>query len=90
MSEVYRRAVELMEADLGEELVALDPERGNCFGFNEIAADVWRRLVQPASFDTLRDGLLADYDVSEQQCSEELKTLLNEMIDRGLIQSVRP
>lgn len=89
MSEVYRRAVELMEADLGEELVALDPERGSCFGFNEIAADVWRRLAQPASFEDLRDGLLADYEVSEQQCSEELDTLLNDMVGRGLIQIIR-
>jgi hypothetical protein len=78
-----------MEADLGEELVALDPQRGNCFGFNEIAATVWRRLEQPTSFNALRDGLLADYEVSEQQCSEELNALLSDMIDRGLIEVVR-
>ena len=34
-----------MEAELGEELVALDPQAGNCFGFNEVAAWVWRRLA---------------------------------------------
>jgi hypothetical protein len=86
--EVYRRAVDLMEADLGEELVALDPQGGNCFGFNEIAAHVWRRLAEPVSFEALRDGLLSDYEVTKQQCSEELKTLLKDMVDRGLVEIV--
>jgi len=53
-----------MEAELGEELVALDPQAGNCFGFNEVAAWVWRRLAEPASLDQLRDELLKEYDVT--------------------------
>jgi hypothetical protein len=34
---VYRRALTLMEADIGDELVALDATAGNCFGFNQVA-----------------------------------------------------
>jgi len=34
----YERATQLLEADLGDELVALDTEGGNCFGFNPAAA----------------------------------------------------
>jgi hypothetical protein len=82
----YKRAVELMEADIGNELVALEPQAGSCFGFNEIATVVWRRLAEPRSFDELRDGLLADYDVSSDQCSSELQTLLDEMKAQGLVE----
>lgn len=81
----YCRAVDLMEADLGEELVALDPNAGNCFGFNEVAAWVWRRLEQPATFDQLRDGLLRDYEVSDEQGSAELQQLLDDLVARGLV-----
>ena len=82
---VYRRAIELMEAELGEELIALDAEAGNCFGFNEVATRVWRRLREPATFDQLRDGLLEEYDVGRDQCTSELRALLDDLQQRGLI-----
>jgi len=88
-SPVYKRAVDLMEADLGDELVALDPNAGDCFGFNSVATSVWRQLEQPRTFEELRDGLLNEYEVDEQRCTQELKELLQDMSQRGLIVSER-
>jgi hypothetical protein len=85
-SPVYRRAADLMEADLGEELVALDPKGGECFGFNPVATAVWRSLEQPKSFEQLRDELLGEYDVGAEQCSAELRGLLDDMRDKGLVE----
>jgi hypothetical protein len=82
---VYRRAVELIEADIGDELVALDARAGNCFGFNDVAAAVWRQLKEPRSFDELRDELVDEYDVGREQCTSELKELLNDLVERGLV-----
>ena len=45
----YQRATELLEADLGDELVALDQAQGQCFGFNGVATSVWRLLASPRS-----------------------------------------
>jgi hypothetical protein len=81
----YRRAIQLLEAGIGDELVALEPDKGNCFGFNEVATWVWRRLAEPATFEQLRDGLLIEYEVGGEQCTVELKALLDELIARGLI-----
>jgi hypothetical protein len=75
-----------MEAELGDELVALDPDGGNCFGFNGVATSVWRRLSEPKSFDQLRDELLDEYDVDRDQCSKELQGLLDDMIAKRLIE----
>jgi Coenzyme PQQ synthesis protein D (PqqD) len=75
-----------MEADIGNELVALDPEAGNCFGFNEVATSVWRSLEQPKTFDQLRDELLREYDVRSEQCSRELQMLLKDLISRRLVE----
>ena len=84
-SPVYHRAADLLEADVGTELVALEPEAGNCFGFNEVATWVWRRLARPAGFDELRDELLAEYDVSRDQCGAELQALLDDMVAKRLL-----
>lgn len=84
----FRRATDLMEAEIGDELVALEPEKGNCFGFNSVATSVWRALAEPRSFDQLRDALLDEYEVGEEQCSAELRELLENMEARGLIEPV--
>ena len=83
---VYRRAVELMEADLEDELVALDPEAGNCFGFNNVATSVWKSLEQPKSFEQLRAALLDEFEVGEEQCDRELHMLLEDLIAKRLIE----
>lgn len=75
-----------MEADIGDELVALDASAGNCFGFNQVATSVWRRLAEPKTFDQLRDDLLNEYEVSREQCSNELKDLLDDMTAKGLVE----
>jgi hypothetical protein len=83
---MYRRATELMEAEIGDELVALDPKQGDCFGFNPVAASVWRSLDHPKSFEQLRDELLAQFDVGEAQCASELRDLLDDMVARRLVE----
>jgi hypothetical protein len=82
---VYKRSVDLMEAELGDELVALDPNAGDCFGFNSVATSVWRQLQEPRTFEELRDALLQEYEVDQQRCARELQELLDDMSARGLI-----
>lgn len=79
----------LMEADVGDEMVALDEKAGTCFGFNTVGAEIWRSLASPKRFDELRDELLAKYEVSAEQCSSELQELLDDMMAKGLIDEVR-
>lgn len=82
---IYRRAVSLLEAEIDDELVGLEPTMGACFGFNDVAAWVWKRLERPATFDQLRDELLGAYDVSEEQCTAELRELLDAMCGQKLL-----
>ena len=48
---IYERATSLMEAELGDELVGLQPDAGVCYGFNSVAKRVWQLLEQPQSFE---------------------------------------
>lgn len=82
---VYKRAIDLMEARLGDELVALEPNAGECFGFNSVATSVWRELQTPKSFEQLRTALLDEYEIGEDQCSMELQELLDDLAAKGLV-----
>lgn len=74
-----------MEAELGDELVALDPAAGQCFGFNNVATSVWRQLEQPKDLNQLKDALAAEYDVEPERCERELKDLLDDLCEKRLI-----
>ena len=84
----YERAATLMEAELGDELVALDPARGQCFGFNSVATAVWQLLEQPRSAVEIEAELMRSYVVEEAQCREEVAELLVDLQARGLIRGV--
>ena len=81
----YRRAAQLMEAELGDELVALHPDAGRCFGFNNVATSVWKQLQAPKTFSQLRESLLREYDVEPGTCSEQLQELLDDLSAKGLV-----
>ena len=87
--ETYRRSAQLMEADINDELVALEPNQGLCFGFNSVATDIWRKLEQPRTFGDLKREILAEYEVSEEQCTSDLRDLLEQMSEARLIEPVR-
>jgi len=82
---LYERTTQLLEANLGDELVALDAEGGHCFGFNSVATFVWRQLASPKTLAELGERLVAEYDVSTEQCTGELQELLDTLIEKRLI-----
>jgi len=81
----YVRTKELLSADVGDELVALDADAGHCYGFNNVAASVWRELAEPRSFNGLKLSLMNEYEVSEEQCAADLSELLDDFVSKGLI-----
>lgn len=85
MSLIYERTAALMEAELGDELVGLEPGAGVCYGFNDVAKRVWQILEQPKSFEAIRTVLLDEYDVAPGECDSDLRELLADFVDKKLI-----
>jgi hypothetical protein len=85
---IYRRAAQLMETEIGDELVALDVKVGMAFALNAIAASVWHSLAEPKSFEKLRNELIGEYDVTAEQCTLELQALLDDLTSEGLIEQI--
>jgi hypothetical protein len=81
----YVRARELMEADMDDELVALDPQGGLCFGFNSVATSVWKLLSQPRSEAELQAALAEEYDVAPERCRADVRELLDDLAAKGLV-----
>ena len=81
----YVKSRDLLEAEVGEDIVALDADAGLCFGFNSVAADIWRLLDKPRDFESLLELLAGQYDVALDECAAGLKSCLADLEAKGLI-----
>ncbi len=82
------RCEEMLEADLNGEIVALHIERGQCYGLNAVASDIWRMLAEPISLDEICTRLTEDYEIDSPTCREEVLRLISQLEDEGLVKHV--
>lgn len=74
-----------LEAEMGEELVMMSMENNAYYGFDKIGKIIWEMLKEPISIQTLLDRLTERYDVSEQQCLDDITPFLEKLRDENLI-----
>lgn len=80
-----RRSANFLEAEVDGELVALDVDRGACYGFNLSATRIWSVIEQPKTTCEIRQALLAEFEVDPQTCHEEMMELLRQLEGDGLV-----
>jgi hypothetical protein len=85
----FVRREELLEADVNGEIVALHVERGQCYGLNGVASEIWRMLEQPNSAGDICAKLQEDYEVDSATCEAQVTDLIAELLNDGLVQEVR-
>lgn len=74
-----------VSCELNGEAAILDPVSGTYYGLNEVGARIWALVQQRTTIAALRDRLLAEYDIDEATCVREVSSLLEKLVDRGLV-----
>jgi len=68
-----------------DEMVLLGLEDGIYYGLNPVGAFIWEQIKEPKTIPEIRDAILEEFDVGRTECEEDLKELLQELADKGLI-----
>jgi hypothetical protein len=74
-----------VSCEIAGEAVILDLASGQYFALNPIGTQVWQRLQTPCTLASLCEGLLAEYEVTADQCKADILPLLNQLADHGLV-----
>ena len=77
---------EQISCDLAGEAAILNLKSGVYYGLDSVGARIWTLVQQPLAIPTIRDALLAEYDVEPEQCQRDLLALIAEMMAAGLIE----
>ena len=80
-----RRSDDLLTTTVDGDLIGMSIERGVCYGFNAVATRSWELLAEPHSLDGLCTALVAEFEVTETECREQVEEFLHELRHEGLI-----
>jgi hypothetical protein len=75
----------LVEAEVENEIVALNVEKGTCYGLNPVGSRIWKLLAAPTRISDICARLIADYKVEQGTCESQVLDLLEELRAEGLI-----
>src|SRR5262245_13310735 len=73
---------------LENEAVLLDLQSGEYFGLNEVGCRIWQLIPELGRMGPILDRLVEEYDVAADQAWHDLKALMTELLQRGLVSAV--
>ena len=85
---IIRRSDALLSTSLGDDVVMMDVEQGASYGLEAVAARIWALTEQPLSVGSLCDRLVTEYQISPEQCQQEVLAFLGELLNQHLVQIV--
>lgn len=80
------RSAKPVETTVGSEVVLMTLDSGECLGLGETGSDVWRLLEKPTQLDPVVQALSETYEAPPGVIERDVIELLEQMLDRGLIE----
>jgi hypothetical protein len=85
MATRYQRVEELLAAEVDEEVLLFDATRGTYFATGGVGALVWSELAGPRTLEELSARVHAVYDVTLEECTEDVREFLEAMHAAGIV-----
>ena len=85
---VYKLSGKALFTTVGDDIVALNVDDGQCYGMEKVTGAVWRLLEKPMSIDQVCDRLVALYAVEPDVCRADIERLFVQLRSEGLIEQV--
>ncbi|NBC02666.1 MAG: PqqD family peptide modification chaperone [Bacteroidetes bacterium] len=82
------RTNKALVSSIEDELVMFDVNAGQYYGLNNVATAVWNHLETKKTVDELCQSLTREFDISLDECRNELLEFLPELEEKGLIEVV--
>lgn len=75
-----------VSCDLDGEAAVLNLTTGIYYGLDKVGATIWQHIQTPATVATLRQAIIAHYEVDAATAQSDLITFLDQMMQEGLVE----
>ncbi len=82
---IVQSSPDQVSCDLGSEAAVLNLKDGLYYGLNPVGARVWNLIGQPRSLASIRDAIVAEFDVAPEACERDLADLIDHLLAKGLV-----
>lgn len=79
---------DVASSKIGDELALLEPETGQYFTLNQTGSAVWHFLSEPHSLDETIADVAGKFEVTAEQCKDDVEALITQLSEAGLIRKV--
>lgn len=83
--EKYHRNKEVIDGELDNQQIMMHLENGMYYGLNPIGKRIWDLIENPKSFEDIVQVLLSEFEVSEDQCTREVRSFLDNAANMEII-----
>lgn len=85
---MWQRRKEWIGSSVDGSYVMVNVDHGSYVALNATAATVWQDLAEPRGEDAIVAALVAKFRVEPEHCRAKLRDLLDDMVQRDLIDTV--
>lgn len=84
-STTFTRNAQLAFTQLDGETVMMSIDNNEYYGLNIVASRIWELLSEAKTYNELINILIAEYDVTAEQCKNDVVALLTAMYSKKMI-----
>jgi len=88
MTSTIVRDAGVVEAEIDNEVVAINIETGNCYGLNPVGSRIWNLIAAPVRIGDVCAALISEYQVQPGTCEQQVLSLLEELRAEGLVSTL--
>ena len=82
---VIRISDDIVYREVDGSIVTLSLASGEYVGLDAVGSHIWRLIEQDGRRESIRRGLLAEFDLDDQTCDDELNAFLSMLTARKLV-----
>lgn len=75
-------------SDMDGEKVMLNIEKGKYYNLGELGGDIWGLMDRKIEINEIITSLLAEYEVEQTECEQQVVSFINALYEEGLIKIV--
>ena len=85
---VVARSDGVIDAEIDDDIVLFNIEKGTCYGLNRVGSRILRLLAVPTRIRDVCETLLTEYKVEPGTCERQVLDLLEELRAEGVISTL--
>lgn len=81
----YISSPECVSCEVEDGIAILDLRSNQYFSLDQVGATIWEKMGQAVSLDDLTRTLASEYEVTANDCRNDVSDLLDDLLSHGLI-----